>query len=65
MPTWLVVLAGALCIIGGIGWFLLAAFAAGMASRAVTWWESTGRPLLGLAPIIIGIAMIWWGVARA
>lgn len=47
-------------ILGGIGWMLLAWFAAGMVSRSPTWWESTGSPLMGLIPLAIGVAIIVW-----
>jgi hypothetical protein len=47
--------------LGGLGWAALAAFGAGMASRPTTFWENTGRPLLGVIPILLGIAILIFG----
>lgn len=55
------IILGILLILAGIGWFLLAGFAAGMASRSTTWWENTGTPLLGAIPALLGIALLIWG----
>lgn len=52
---------GVIFILAGIGWFLFASFAAGMASREITWWESTGAPMLGVIPVLIGILLMIWG----
>ena len=54
-------LLGSILILGGLGWGLLALFAAGMADRQTTWVESVGTPLTGLIPIILGIIIIIWG----
>lgn len=57
----LAIIFGSLFIIGGVGWFVMAAGAASMASRQVTTWESLGAPSLGIIPIALGVAMLAWG----
>jgi len=55
------ILVGIVLIIGGIGWSLLAFFAAGMASRQIDTWNEQVKPALyGLAPVVLGAALIYW-----
>lgn len=55
------IIIGVLLIFGGVVWFLMSAFAAGMASRSTTQWEGTIRPLLGIIPVLLGVAIMIWG----
>lgn len=56
----LAIVIGTLLILGGLGWAVLAFFAAGMASRSPTRGEELA-PLLGLIPVVLGIAILIWG----
>ena len=55
--SWVV---GLVLILFGVGWGLLSFMAAGMADRETTWMEHAGYPLMGLIPIIVGIAVIYF-----
>ncbi len=57
MLSWIV---GILLIVGGLGWSLLAFFAPMMASRQIDTWDEQVKPMLyGLAPVALGIIIVW------
>lgn len=57
----LAILVGIILILIGLGWAIMAMWAAGMASRKTTRWENAGRPALGLIPLVLGVAILIWG----
>lgn len=52
---------GIVLIIGGLGFSVMAVWAAGRASRQTTWRENVGTPLIGVGVALLGVAILIWG----